>query len=125
MKLVGRIVSFFFLSISILVALVFAFIELRALFAGDFLLMNLVGAALIGYLMRGAFFLLIAGYSICLIIALAKSDNVSVSHYFVAPAILIASLFSIFFYSQYIYFLVIFIALIPCAVVLLRRPSIN
>ena len=124
MKLVRRIISCFFLALGALIALVFAFVELRALFAGDFLLMNLIGAAFIGYLMRGLFFILVSGYSICLIIALAKSDNVSVSHYFVAPAILISSLFSIFFYTQYIYFLVIFIALIPCAVVLLRRPTV-
>ena len=123
MKLVRRIISCFFLALGCLIALVFAFVELRALFAGDFLLMNLKGAAFIGYLMRGLFFILVSGYSICLIIALAKSDNVSISHYFVAPAILIASLFAIFFYSTYIYFLVIFIALIPCAVVLLRKPT--
>ena len=124
MKLARRIISCFFLALGALLALVLAFIELRALFAGDFLLMNLKGAAFIGYLMRGLFFALVSGYSICLIVALAKSDNVSVSHYFVAPAILIASLFSIFFYSTSIYFLVIFIALIPCAVVLLRRPTV-
>ena len=124
MKLVRRIISCFFLALGALIALVFAFVELRALFAGDFLLMNLKGAAFIGYLMRGLFFVIVSGYSICLIVALAKSDNVSISHYFVAPAILISSLFSIFFYTQYIYFLVIFIALIPCAVVLLRRPTV-
>ena len=123
MKLVRRIISCFFLALGALLALVLAFIELRALFAGYFLLMNLKGAAFIGYLMRGLFFVIVSGYSICLIVALAKSDNVSISHYFVAPTILIASLFSIFFYSTYIYFLVIFIALIPCAVVLLRRPT--
>ena len=123
MKLAHRIISCFFLALSGLIALVFAFVELRALFAGDFLLMNLKGAALMGYLLRGLFFVLLFGYSICLIVALAKSDNVSICHYFVAPAILIASLFAIFFYSTYIYFLVIFIALIPCAVVLLRKPT--
>ena len=123
MKLARRIISCFFLALGGLIALVFAFVELRALFAGDFLLMNLKGAAFMGYLLRGLFFVLISGYSICLIIALAKKDSVSITHFFVAAAILIASLFSIFFYTQYIYFLVIFIALIPCAVVLLRKPT--
>ena len=125
MKVMRRIVDCFFLALGGLIALVLAFIELRALFAGDFLLMNLKGAAFMGYLLRGLFFVIVLGYSICLIVTLAKKDaTISISHYFVAPTILIASLFSIFFYSTYIYFLVIFIALIPCAVVLLRRPTV-
>ena len=123
MKLVHRIISCFFLALGGLIALVLAFIELRALFAGDFLLMNLKGAAFMGYLLRGLFFVIVAGYSICLIIALAKKDTVSVTHYFVAPILLVSSLFSIFFYSTFVYFLVIFIALIPCVAVLLRKPT--
>ena len=124
MKVMRRIIDCFFLALGGLIALVFAFVELRALFAGDFILMNLKGAAFMGYLLRGLFFLIVLGYSICLIIALAKKANLSITHYFVAPIILISSLFSIFFYSTFIYFLVIFIALIPCAVVLLRRPTV-
>ena len=40
MKLVGRIVSYIFLVIVALLSLVFAFVELRSLFAGDFTLFN-------------------------------------------------------------------------------------
>ena len=121
MKLVGRIASYFFLAVSFLLAIVFAFVELRCLFAGDFLLMNSPAISFITYLFRGLFFLIVAAYCICLFILCLKRINPTLAHCIVAPSLFVASLFSIFFYVQSIYLVVIFIALIPTIIVFTRK----
>lgn len=125
MKTFRKIISSFFLIIASLVALVFAFVELRALFAGDFLLMNSVGAAFVAYLSRGLFFVILSGYAICILVSILKYNGVAPSHYVVAPTIVIASIFTVFFYTQWIYWVVILLALIPCISIYSRKPVIK
>ena len=54
--LVGKILSFIGLGISILFSLVFAFIELRTLFAGDWSLFNSPVLGFFSYFFRSIFF---------------------------------------------------------------------
>lgn len=121
MKLVGRIITDILLAIACLVALVFAFVELRSLFAGDFLLMNSPASSFVGYLFRGLFFLGLAGYIVYLFVSFIKNKGYSIACHIIAPALFICSVFSIFFYVQYIYLVVIIIALIPSIAVFTRR----
>ena len=121
MKLVGRIITDVLLVIACLVAMVFAFVELRSLFAGDFLLMNSPALSFMGYLFRGLFFLTLVVYIIYLFISFIKNKGYSIACHIIAPSLFIASIFSLFFYVQYIYLAVIIIALIPSIAVFTRR----
>ena len=121
MKLVGRIVSYTFLILVALVSLVFAFVELRSLFAGDFLLMNNAAMSFFAYLFRGLFFVSLCSYSVYLFIFFMKKKDLEFFNYLIAISLLIASLFTVFFYVQSIYLIIILLALVPALVVLLRR----
>ena len=113
MKLVGRIIASFFLVLSGLLSLVFAFIEIRFIFAGDFLLMNTPALYFISYLLRFIFFIALGFFNISLLINIISQKGISAIYLVFAPIFFISSLFSIIFYSTFIYLLVIFIALVP------------
>ena len=121
MRLVGRIFSIFFLVIASLLALVFAFIEIRSLVAGDFLLMNTPALSFIGYLFRFFYFLALCTFNISLLINIIQKKPLNFVFLFLIPFVLFSSLFSIFFYSTYVYFLVIFIALVPALVLVGKK----
>ena len=121
MRLVGRIFSIFFLIIASLLALVFAFIEIRSLVAGDFLLMNTPTLSFIGYLFRFFYFLALCTFNISLLINIIQKKPLNFVFLFLIPFVLFSSLFSIFFYSTYVYFLVIFIALVPALVLVGKK----
>ena len=117
MKLVGRIVSYFFLVVVALLSLVFAFVELRSLFAGDFTLFNSSALGFFQYLFRGLFFVSISGYCIYLFIYFLKNKILGFGHYVVAGALLVSSIFTIFFYVLYVNFACIALAAIPVIIV--------
>ena len=121
MKLVGRIVSYFFLVVVALLSLVFAFVELRSLFAGDFTLFNSSALGFFQYLFRGLFFLFISGYCIYLFIYFLNNKILGFGHYVVAGALLISSLFTIFFYVLNVYLACIALAAIPVIIVAIRK----
>ena len=121
MRHVGRIVSYLFLSITALIALVFAFIELRSLLAGDFLLMNNQATSFIGYLCRGLFFIFLMGFAVSVLIFYLLKIELSSIHYVIAVSLALASLFSVAFYTSYIYLLIVSISVIPLIIVILRK----
>lgn len=121
MRLVGRIVSYIFLSLVGIVSLVFAFIELRCLFAGDFLLMNIPALSFLTYLFRGLFFLILFVFATYLFLALIKNKELQLVHFMIAVSLVVASLFTIAFYVLYVYLLVIVLALIPFAIVVIKK----
>ena len=121
MKVVGRIVSYFFLIVVALLSLVFAFVELRSLFAGDFALFNSVALGFCQYLFRGFFFVALSGYCIYLFIYFLRNKILGFGHYAIAGALLICAIFTIFFYVLYVYFACIALAVIPVIIVALRK----
>lgn len=121
MKLVGRIISYFFLVVVALLSLVFAFVELRSLFAGDFTLFNSVGLGFCQYLFRGLFFVSLSGYCIYLLVYFLRNKILGFGHYVIAGALLVCSIFTIFFYVLYVYFACIALAVIPVIIVALRK----
>ena len=121
MKLVGRIFASFFLILAGLLATVLAFIEIRSLVAGDFLLMNTPALSFVGYLFRFLYFVALCSFNVTLFINIILKKKLSFIFLFFIPFILLSSAFSIFFYSTYIYFLVIFIALVPALVLVGKK----
>lgn len=121
MKLVGRIISYFFLIVVALLSLVFAFVELRSLFAGDFSLFNSPSLGFFQYLFRGLFFVSLSGYSIYLFIYFLRNKILGFGHYVVAGALLVSSLFTIFFYVLNVYLACIALAAIPVIIVAIRK----
>lgn len=121
MKLVGRIISYFFLIVVALLSLVFAFVELRSLFAGDFALFNSSALGFFQYLFRGLFFLFVSGYCIYLFIYFLNNKILGFGHYVIAGALLVSSLFTIFFYVLNVYLACIALAAIPVIIVALRK----
>lgn len=121
MKVVGRIICSVLLVISILFSIVFAFIELRSLFAHDYSLFNNAAMGFVAYLFRGLFFVILLAFSLFLLITYLKNNEMNFNYYFVGGSLLVGSLFSIVFYSTYIYFAVILIAFLPCLTFILRK----
>ena len=125
MKLVGRIICSVLLSITILFSLVFAFIELRSLVEGDYSLMNNVIISFVTYLFRGLYFVILASFSIFLLGIYLKNREVLFIYYFIGGCLLIGSIFSIAFYSTYVYFAIILIGLFPAATFIIRKLFIK
>lgn len=123
MKLVGRIISNILLVITALIALVFAFIELRSLFACDFLFMNNQAAAFIACLTRSLFFLILMGFAVCVFVSYLLKIELSSFHYVIAVSLALGSLFSVAFYTSYIYLLIVSFSIIPLIIVLFRKPK--
>ena len=125
MKLVGRIICAILLTITILFGAVFAFIELRSLFAGDYSLMNSPAIGFVTYLFRGLFFVILIVFSLVLLVTYLKNGKMDFINYFIGSLLLIGSISSVFFYSTYVYFAVIFIALLPCLTFVIRKLSLK
>ena len=122
MRLVWRIISNILLVLTALIALIFAFIELRSLFACDFLLMNNQATAFISSLTRSLFFLILMGFAVCVFILYHLKIELSSLHYVMAVSLALGSLFSVAFYTSYIYLIVISFSIIPLIIVLFRKP---
>ena len=121
MKLVGRIINIVLLGITIILSIVFSFIELRSLIAGDYSLFNNPLAGFVGYLFRGLYFAIILAFSIFLLIIYLTNKEMKFIYYFIGMLLLIGSLFTVFFYSTYIYFLVILITLLMNITFVLKK----
>ena len=121
MKIVGKVVLCFFLIIAGLISSILGFIEIRFLIAQEFLLMNSPALAFVGYLLRFIFFLMLFVYNFFLLIGILFNKKTGISNFFIVPSLIIASIFSIFFYSTYIFFLVFFISLVPVIAVATKK----
>lgn len=99
MRLVKSILVYLGVAIASLIALVFAFIELRSLFAGDFLLFNNPFLGAMAYILRGLYFLLII--TLCVFIVLFRIHNKKICIILFAAAIssLIGAFLSLIFYD--------------------------
>ena len=120
-KRILRIVSYVLLGLLALLAIVFAFIELRSLFAGDYQLMNNPKIAFTGYLFRGLFYLSMLIFILCLVMLFVMKKEPSFPHYTVGIVMLLSSIVTIFFYVNNIFFIPIFMVLLLDAIIILRR----
>ena len=125
MKLVGRIICTILLAITILFSAVFAFIEFRSLIAGDYSLVNNAAMGFVTYLFRAIFFVFLLAFSLLLVMTYLKNNKMNFNYYYTGFLLLIGSLASIFFYSNYVYFVIIFIAALPCLTFVIRKLTIK
>ena len=96
------------ISLITLLAIVFAFVEIRPLFAGDFMLMNNPSLSFATYLFRGHFYLGLVALAAILLVYRNNRIKVNLIVLVFALSMFVGSCFSFFFYDFYI-------ALVPVA----------
>ena len=116
MRLVKSILVYLGLAIASLVALVFAFVELRSLFAGDFLLFNNPFLGALAYLLRGLYFLLIITLCVFIVLFRVHKKKICIILFAAAISLLIGAFLSLIFYDYYVSLVIIFITLILMAI---------
>lgn len=121
MKLAGRIICSILLVLASLLSLIFAFVELRSMFATDFVLFNNAAAGFFGYLFRSLFFMGLIVFSIYMMVVYLKNKEIKYIYSLLACSLFFGSLFSLFFYTNFIYFVIIFITLLPVGTLFIRR----
>ena len=123
MRIAMKILTYLGLALVSIVGLVFAFVELRSLFAGDFSLFNNPATAFVKYFFRGLYYLSLAGVSIVTIIYLIKRKETNVYLATFSAAILISSGFTVMFYVYYIAIAIVVMALILFGINYLYLPK--
>ena len=124
-SLLSKILSFIGLGITILFAFIFAFIELRSLFAGDFVLFNNPAIGFFNYLFRGLFFLGLVALAVFLIIYIAKKKEGYLGLLILGGTLFVSSFFGLFFYTWYIALLIAVISLNPLLISLFNLLKEN
>ena len=99
-----------------LVALVFAFVELRSLFAGDFLLMNSPFLGALAYFLRGLYFLLIITLCVFIVLFRLNHKKICIILFASAIALFIGAFISLVFYDYYVSLVIILITSILVAI---------
>ena len=112
MKIVKTILFYLGITVASLVALVFAFVELRSLFAGDFTLMHDGFAYLLGSIFRSLYFLSIIALGVFHILFRIKKKPVCIVLFALCISLLIGAFLSFIFYDYFITLAIIFINLI-------------
>ena len=102
MKLFEIILKYAGLLISTLVALVFAFLEFRTLFAGDVSLANVPWMSAIQYLCRGLYFLTIIALCVFILLFNINKKNICIILFAGAVALLIGAFLSFLFYHWFV-----------------------
>ena len=101
MRVLKNIIFYIGVSLVILVALVFSFLEIRSIFAGDFTLMNNKAASFFAYFFKALFFLLLIAESVALIVYKAKKIKIDIILFMGSSGLLIGA-FLTFAYFQFI-----------------------
>ena len=115
LKIVFRILFIIGVVIISLIAILFAFIELRSLFSLDFLLFNNPIAGFFAYLSRGLFYLSMLGLTIAIVVLHILKRKIHISLQILSFVIFIGSLLSFIFYD----FSIALIVMTPCGLLAL------
>ena len=103
--------------LAILVSFVFAFLELRSLFAGDFTLMNNSAMSFFSYLFKGLFFLSIIALAVFIIIFKVKNKEMCLVLFSCSIALLVGAFISLIHFEYFVSLLFILITGILVAIV--------
>ena len=117
MRLVKSILLYAFLGVLSIVALLFAFVELRSLFAGDFRLFNNPFLGGLAYFLRGLYYLLIVTLCVFIVLFRTHHKKYCIILFAVAVSLLIGALLSLMFYDYYISLVIIFVTAILVTIV--------
>ena len=113
MKILKNVLVYVALSIVTIVSLVFAFVELRALFAGDHLLFNNAFIGGLAYLMRGLYYLFIIALCVFIVIFRIKHQKINLVLWLTSLSIFIGAFMTLAFYDYYISLVIIFVTSLP------------
>ena len=116
MKLVKSILIYVGLGLSSILATVFAFVELRSLFAGDFLLFNIPFVGAMSYLFRGLYYLFIIALCVFIVLFRTHHKKICIILFATSVALFIGAGISFIFYDYYISLVVVLITLIPLVI---------
>ena len=112
-------------SINILIGLVFAFIDIRPLFAGDYKLMESPTLSFVTYLFRAAFFLLIIANAILVIILKVKKQKSNLMGLLFNASIVGVGLLSILFYDWFVAVLLVVITTLTLVIRLTSKDEMK
>ena len=115
-----KVLSLVSLGISLIFALIFSFIEFRALFAGDFTLMNNPAMSFMTYLFRGLFFFSTIVLVVVTAVQILRNKKLNLAYAIIALAIALSSFITFSFYEYYITIVIIFFTDLPLLVIVLN-----
>ena len=120
--LIGKILSFVGLGIAILFSVVFAFIELRTLFAGDWSLFNSPVLGFFSYFFRSVFFLGMFSNTLALAmyVGLKEERERYLTLLIIGVGLFVGSFMGLFFYASFVALIIIAISVIPLVISLLN-----
>ena len=99
-----------------IIALVFTFVEIRPLFAGDFLLMESPALGFVKYLFRTLFFLLMATNAIKVFYCVLKKRSIDLEGVIFNGAALVGASMTFMFYELYIAMIILLLNLLLLAI---------
>ena len=108
-----------------LIALIFAFVEIRPLFAGDFLLMESPALGFIKYLFRALFFLLVISNAIKVFYCVLKKREIDLKATIFNGAVLLGSSISFMFYEWYIALIILVFNILIFVLRVFNKPDIS
>ena len=126
MKTFKNVLRYIGLAFYLLIAAIFAFIEIRSLFAGDFSLMNNQAVAFFSILFRGLYFLAMLVFGVIMIVFMVKKEKISPVLLAMNIALIIGALFSLLYFHLIVAIVLALFNLIGFAVILslsLRKPE--
>ena len=112
MRILKVIPLYLGLAFTSLIATVFAFVELRSLFAGDFLLFNVPFLGALAYFLRGLYFSLIITLCVFIVLFRMHHKKICIILFALAISLFIGALLSLIFYEYFVSLVIIFITLI-------------
>ena len=112
MKILKSVLVYLGLSLASLIALIFAFLELRSLFAGDFLLFNNAFLGALAYFLRGLYYLLIIALCVFIVLFRTHHKKICIILFAASISLLIGAFITLMFYDYYISLVVILITAI-------------
>ena len=118
-----RIMSYVFLVLVGLIATIFAFIEIRSIFAGDFTLMQNPTSSVFGYIARSIFYLAMIANVVVLFVFKKKEKKTNNILLALSISLALASIPLFFFYMLLVAFLVLLLNIIVLAITFERLFS--
>ena len=102
------------ISLMVLLSTVFAFVEIRPLFFGDFLLMNNPTISFLKYLFRGLYYLGLVAFACILLCFKTSNTKINLIVFTFGLSLFVGGCFCFFFYDFYIALVPVAIATILC-----------
>lgn len=107
MRIVLSTIKYLIVFILFIISLVFAFIEIRPLFAGDFLLMESAFIGFIKYLFRAMFFIFMSYNAFITFYCVLRNKRLNLNGIIFACVSIFVSLMTFMFYDWYVAFIVL------------------